>query len=151
MGTRITEVATALLRVPLRQRTITDSQSSVDEVEFRYPEGSNSGIYLRGRYEVQIQDDHGKAVDPLRMGAIYGFVPPNVNAAKPAGEWQAATITLLGREVTVDLNGKTIIDGQRIPGITGGALDSDEVTPGPIMLQGDHGPIEFRRISLTAL
>jgi hypothetical protein len=121
------------------------------EVEFRYPEGSNSGIYLRGRYEVQIQDDHGKAVDPLRMGAIYGFVPPNANAANPAGEWQAATVTLLGRKVTVALNGKTIIDGQRIPGITGGALDSDEAAPGPIMLQGDHGPIEFRRISLTPL
>ena len=121
------------------------------ELEFRYPEGSNSGIYLRGRYEIQVQDDHGKAIDPLRMGAVYGFVAPTRDAAKPAGEWQTYSITLVGRTVTVVLNGTTIIDGQRIPGITGGALDSDQGSPGPIMLQGDHGPIEFRRISLTPL
>ena len=121
------------------------------EVEFRYPEGSNSGIYLRGRYEVQVQDDHGKALDPLRMGAIYGFVVPRIDASKPAGEWQTYIITLVGRSVSVTLNGVKIINGQRIPGITGGALDSDQGAPGPIMLQGDHGPIEFRRISLTPL
>ena len=121
------------------------------EVEFRYPEGSNSGIYLRGRYEIQVQDDRGKALDPLRMGSVYGFVAPTADAANRAGEWQAAVITLLGRKVSVVLNGKTVIDGQRIPGITGGALDSDEARPGPIMLQGDHGPIEFRRIELTPL
>jgi hypothetical protein len=121
------------------------------EVEFRYPEGSNSGIYLRGRYEIQIQDDHGKALDPLRMGSVYGFIAPAAGAAKPAGAWQSAVITLIGRKVTVVLNDQTVIDGQRIPGITGGALDSNEAGAGPIMLQGDHGPIEFRRVELTPL
>lgn len=119
--------------------------------EFRYPAGSNSGIYLRGRHEVQIQDDRGKALDPLRIGGIYGFITPAVDAAKPAGEWQQFDITLVGRTVTVLLNGIQIIDGREIPGITGGALDSDEGAPGPILLQGDHGPIEFRRLTLTPL
>ncbi len=121
------------------------------EVEFRYPAGSNSGIYLRGRYEIQVQDDHGKALDPLRMGAVYGFITPTSDASKPAGEWQTYVITLVGRTVTVVLNGRTVIDRQRIPGITGGALDSDQGSPGPVMLQGDHGPIEFRRIALRPL
>ena len=119
--------------------------------EFRYPPGSNSGIYLRGRHEVQIQDDHGKALDPLRIGGVYGFIAPRVDAAKPANEWQRFDITLVGRTISVMLNGVTIIDGQEMPGITGGALDSDEGAAGPILLQGDHGPIEFRRLTLTPL
>jgi hypothetical protein len=117
--------------------------------EFQYPQGSNSGIYLRGRYELQIGDDAGKALDPLRFGAVYGFIPPAVDAARAAGEWQTYDVTLRGRRVTVVLNGTTIIDDQEIPGITGGALDSHEGSPGPIMLQGDHGPVRFRRLTLT--
>jgi hypothetical protein len=117
--------------------------------EFRLPQGGNSGIYLRGRYEVQIQDTAGKALDPLRMGGIYGFIAPAVDAARPAGEWQTLDVDLVGRRVTVVLNGTTIIDGQEIPGITGGALDSDEGAPGPIMLQGDHGAIEFRNLAIA--
>jgi hypothetical protein len=117
--------------------------------EFNYPAGSNSGLYLRGRYELQIQDDAGKALDPLRIGGVYGFLAPAVDAAHAAGEWQTLDVTLLGRRVTVVLNGTTIIDGQEIPGITGGALDSRENLPGPIMLQGDHGPIRFRSLTLT--
>jgi hypothetical protein len=117
--------------------------------ELRYPAGSNSGVYLRGRYEVQIQDDAGKALDPLRMGGVYGFIAPAAAAARPAGEWQTLDVELVGRTVTVVLNGLTIIDAQEIPGITGGALDSDEGAPGPIMLQGDHGPIEFRSLTIA--
>ena len=117
--------------------------------EVRYPPGSNSGVYLRGRYEVQIQDDAGKALDALRMGSVYGFIAPSVDAARAAGEWQSLDVELVGRRVTVELNGTTIIDGQEIPGITGGALDSDEGSPGPIMLQGDHGPIEFRTLTIA--
>jgi hypothetical protein len=117
--------------------------------EFRYPPGGNSGIYLRGRYEVQIQDDAGKALDPLRMGGIYGFIAPSADAALPAGEWQTLDVELVGRRVSVTLNGTTIVDGQEIPGITGGALDSDEGAPGPIMLQGDHSAIEFRNLSIA--
>lgn len=119
------------------------------ELEFKYPEGSNSGIYLRGRYEVQIQDDIGKEPDSLYIGGVYGFLTPSVNAARPAGEWQSYDITLLGREVTVVLNGVTVIDQQEIPGITGGAIDGREDEPGPILLQGDHGPVSFRNIQLT--
>jgi hypothetical protein len=118
-------------------------------VEVMVPEGSNSGIYLRGRYEVQVQDDHGKEPHARHMGGIYGQVTPVENAALPAGEWQSFDITLLGRFVTVVLNGKTIIDHQEIPGITGGALDSNEAEPGPIFLQGDHGRILYRNIVVT--
>ncbi len=119
------------------------------ELEFRYPPGSNSGVYLRGRYEVQIQDDRGKAVDPLRLGGIYGFIAPAENAAGVPGEWQSMEVLLIGRRVTVAINGTEIIRDTEIPGITGAALDSDEGSPGPLMLQGDHGPIEFRNIVLT--
>jgi hypothetical protein len=117
--------------------------------ELRFPPRSNSGIYLRGRYEVQIQDDAGMALDSLRMGGIYGFIAPAVDAARAAGEWQTLDVELVGRFVTVVLNGTTLIDAQEIPGITGGALDSDESAPGPIMLQGDHGPIEFRSLTIA--
>jgi hypothetical protein len=117
--------------------------------EVMVPEGSNSGIYLRGRYEVQVQDDHGKEPHARGMGGIYGQVTPEENAALPAGEWQTFDITLLGRTVTVVLNGKTIIDRQEIPGTTGGALDSREAEPGPIFLQGDHGRILYRNLVLT--
>ncbi len=119
------------------------------ELELRYPPGSNSGVYLRGRYEVQIQDDRGLAVDPLRIGGLYGFIAPQTNAAGRPNEWQLMTIELIGRRVTVSLNGTEVISRREIPGITGGALDSDEGSPGPIMLQGDHGPIEFRNIVIT--
>jgi Domain of Unknown Function (DUF1080) len=118
-------------------------------VELMYPAHSNSGVYLRGRYEAQIQDDAGKAVDSHRIGGIYGFLAPYVNAAKPAAEWQAYDITLIGRRVTVVLNGQTVIDNEIIPGITGGAVDSNESAPGPLMLQGDHGKISFRNVTLT--
>jgi hypothetical protein len=119
------------------------------QLEFRYPPGSNSGVYLRGRYELQIQDDLGKAIDPLRIGGLYGFIAPRSNAARAPREWQSYDVELIGRRLTVSLNGTEIISGREIPGITGGALDSDEGSPGPLMLQGDHGPIEFRNIVIT--
>ena len=118
-------------------------------IEFKYPKESNSGIYLRGRYEVQILDDPGEEPTSVGLGGLYGFLTPTVKAGKPAGEWQTYDITLVGRRVTVNLNDQTIIADEEIPGITGGALDSDEGAPGPIMLQGDHGPISFRNIVLT--
>jgi len=117
--------------------------------EFRYPKGSNSGIHLRGRYEVQIEDDYGLEPDSHYIGGVYGFLTPSINAAKKAGEWQTFDITLVGRVVTILLNGERLIDHQTIPGITGGALDSREELPGPIMLQGDHGPIDFRKVTIT--
>jgi hypothetical protein len=118
-------------------------------IEFRYPKGSNSGVYLRGRYEVQVSDNAGS--DPTRgdYSAVYGFIVPNEMAAKPAGEWQYYDITLTGRMINVVANGKNVIANQPIPGITGGALDSNEGEPGPIMIQGDHGPVEYRNIVIT--
>jgi hypothetical protein len=118
-------------------------------VEFRYPEGSNSGVYLRGRYEAQIEDNYGLEPESHYIGGIYGFIDPTVNAAKKAGEWQSYDITLVGRMVTVELNGTEVICNRPIPGITGGAINSHEGEPGPIMLQGDHGPVDFRNITIT--
>lgn len=118
-------------------------------MEFMYPEGSNSGIYLRGRYEVQIQDDFGKEPGNRQIAGVYGFVTPTENAAKKANEWQSIDITLVGRNVTIVLNEKTVIENQEIPGITGGALNSNEGDPGPIFIQGDHGPISFKNIVIT--
>lgn len=118
--------------------------------EFQYPEGSNSGIYLRGRYEVQIEDaPRDRHPGNLYFGAVYGFLTPNEMTNKGPGEWQDIEITLVGRLVTITINGKTVISKQEIPGITGGALDSNEGEPGPIYLQGDHGPISFRKITIT--
>jgi hypothetical protein len=118
-------------------------------VEFSIVDKSNSGIYLRGRYEVQIQDDWGKISDSLRMGGLYGFLRPSVNASGRPGEWQTFDITLVGRRLTVVLNGKNIINNEEIPGITGGALNSDEGAPGPLMLQGDHTKVTFRNVTIT--
>ncbi|HEX9895819.1 MAG TPA: DUF1080 domain-containing protein, partial [Gemmatimonadales bacterium] len=98
-------------------------------LEVNVPPSGNSGIYLRGRHEVQVADDYGKEPHNRRMGGIYGQVTPLLLPARPAGEWQSFDITLIGRRVTVRLNGVTIIDDAEIPGITGGALDSDEAAP----------------------
>lgn len=118
-------------------------------IEFQTVPNGNSGVYLRGRYETQISDGYNQVLDSLRMGAVYGWLKPLVNAAKKPGEWQALDITLIGRKVTVVFNGQTIIDSETIPGITGGALDSDEAAPGPIMLQGDHTKILYRKVEIT--
>ncbi len=118
-------------------------------IEFNCPAKSNSGVYLRGRYEVQVIDSYGQPPESHRLGGLYGFIDPTENPGKPAGEWQTFDITLLGRYVTVVLNGKTIINDQEIPGITGGALHSREGEPGPLLLQGDHGKVSYRNIVLT--
>jgi hypothetical protein len=80
---------------------------------------------------------------------VYGFISTTEMMAKDAGEWQSYDITLVGRMVTVVANGKTVICNQEIPGITGGALNSKEGEPGPLLIQGDHGPVDFRNIILT--
>lgn len=141
-----------ILRSPQAGVNIRTVQQFTDfklHVEFRYPKGSNSGVYLRGRYEVQINDALGLEPWDINFSGIYGFLPPNRNMARPAGEWQTYDITLVGRTVTVVANGVTVISEQIIPGITGGAIDSREGEPGPILLQGDHGPIEFRNMIIT--
>ena len=118
-------------------------------IEFKYPKGGNSGVYLRGRYEVQVEDNGDVEPQSVHLGGIYGFLVPNENASRGPDAWQSFDITLIGRRVTVVLNGRTIIADQTIPGITGGALDSDEGLPGPIFLQGDHGPVAYRNIVIT--
>lgn len=118
-------------------------------VEVNCPSNANSGIYLRGRYEVQVEDDSIEEPRNHHMGAIYGFLAPEPEQPRQPGVWQTFDITLLGRFVTVVQNGQTIIAIREIPGITGGAFDSHEELPGPIYLQGDHGGIAYRKIVLT--
>jgi hypothetical protein len=118
-------------------------------IEFNVEPKSNSGVYLRGRYEIQILDDPSRASDPHGAGALYSRIPASVDAAKPAGEWQSYDILFVGRTLTVVLNGKTIHDAVHVEGITGGALNPFEEQPGPLMLQGDHGKVRFRNIVAT--
>ena len=118
-------------------------------LEFRVPKGANSGVYLRGRYELQIDDAAGLEPSSHHLGGVYGFIAPSENAARAAGEWQTMDITLIGRMLTYQLNGTTVICNREIPGITGGALDSAEAEPGPLLLQGDHGAVEYRNIVIT--
>jgi len=120
-------------------------------VEYRVGEHSNSGIGLRGRYEVQILEDYGKPPNLHSNGALYSRIAPSENASKPAGEWQAYDIRLVGRQVTVVLNDRKVIDKGIIEGLTAIAGNADEGEAGPIILQGDHGPVEFRNIVLTPL
>ena len=117
-------------------------------LEVNVPSGSNSGVYLRGIYEVQVHDSYGKPLDSHNMGAIYSRITPSVAAEKPAGEWQTLDVTLVDRHATVILNGKKIIDNQPLQGCTGGAMWSDQLRPGPIYLQGDHGAVSYRNIVL---
>lgn len=121
------------------------------QAEYRLGAKSNSGIGLRGRYEVQILDDFGRPSTKQGNGALYSRIVPSENASKPAGEWQTFDIRLIGRDVTVVLNGKTIIDRQTIEGFTAVATDVEEAAPGPITLQGDHGSVEFRKLVVIPL
>jgi len=121
------------------------------KLEVNVPKGSNSGVYLRGIYEVQVMDSYGKELDSHNMGGLYSRITPSEAAEKPAGEWQEMDITLYKRYLTVKLNGKTIIDNQPVKGVTGGALTSDQFSPGPIFLQGDHGKVSYRNIVLTPI
>ncbi|MDP4284024.1 MAG: DUF1080 domain-containing protein [Bacteroidota bacterium] len=121
------------------------------KLEVNVPAGSNSGVYLRGMYEVQVFDSYKKPLDSHNMGAVYSRITPSVNAEKPAGTWQSLDITLCDRHVTVILNGTKIIDNKPVYGPTGGAMQSDVNAPGPIYLQGDHGKVEYRNIVLTPI
>jgi hypothetical protein len=119
--------------------------------EYKLEANSNSGIYLRGRYELQVLDDFGKEPESHGHMAIYSRVAPAVNASKPPGEWQTMEAVIIGNRVTVTLNGKIVHNNEVLAGITGGALDSNEAEPGPIMLQGDHGKVWFRKVTVTPI
>jgi 3-keto-disaccharide hydrolase len=116
-------------------------------IEFAIGKGANSGIYLRGRYEVQVETDSIQEPPSHHTGGVYGFLAPSPELPRKPGEWQSYDITLVGRTITVVQNGRTIIDQQEVPGITGGALDSHEGQPGPIYLQGsENGQVAYRNI-----
>jgi hypothetical protein len=120
-------------------------------IEYKLEPKSNSGIYIRGRYELQVLDDAGKPAEMHSHMSIYGRTAPAVNASKAPGEWQVMEATVVGNRITVMLNGKKVHDNQVIEGITGGALDCDELNPGPLMIQGDHGRIWIRKVTLTPI
>jgi hypothetical protein len=145
-------VDSGMLRNPASGSNIMTDQTFKDfklHIEFRIPAESNSGVYLRGRYEIQIVDSKGQEPAVGLLGAIYGFIAPLEMMAKGPGEWQSFDVTLIGRLVTLSVNDKMVICKQIIPGITGGAINSQEGEPGPIYIQGDHGAIDFRNIVLT--
>ena len=118
------------------------------KLEFKVPEDGNSGVYLRGIYEVQVANSFGRKNDPHNCGALYSRIMPSANVCKPPGEWQTYDITLVDRHLTVIQNGTKIIDNQPVLGCTGGALWSDESRPGPIYLQGDHTSVAYRNMVL---
>ncbi len=119
--------------------------------EVNCPEHGNSGFYLRGRYEVQIEYEPLSDNPPeRRIGSIYGRIAPNPELPRTPGQWDTFDVTLVGRTVTVVRNGTTIIDRKEIEGITGGALDANEGEPGPFYIQGDHtGGLKFRNITVS--
>lgn len=119
-------------------------------IEFNCPAKSNSGVYLRGRYEVQVEDNSAEEPPSHHMGGVYGFLEPTPELPHKPGEWHTYDITFIGRMITVVEDGQTIIDNKEIPGITGGALDSHEDLPGPIYLQGsEDGNVAYRNIVIT--
>jgi hypothetical protein len=130
-------------------------------LELMVPKGSNSGIYLMGNYEIQVLDSFGKEkVGPGDIGGLYGSAAPRVNAAKAPGEWQQFVIEFQapkfkdGQKVSnalfkkVTLNGKVIHENVELKGVTGGAMSAEKAT-GPLMFQGDHGPVAYRNIKIT--
>jgi hypothetical protein len=118
-------------------------------LEFNCPAGSNSGVFLRGRYEVQIESAPKKASVPRgSLGSIYGYIAPRAPVEDRPGEWRTLDVTLIGRTVTVRLDGVAIIQDEEIPGPTGGNFNSREGEPGPLILQGDHGQVSYRNIAI---
>ena len=120
------------------------------EYDVRVPKNSNSGVYLRGRFECQVVDSYGptKKHDRHAMAAYYGRVTPLVAVEKAPGEWQHVSVTIYKRHITVVLNGVTIIENAEITGVTGGAIDADIDAAGPIYLQGDHSDADFKNMIL---
>jgi hypothetical protein len=119
--------------------------------EYKVAKGSNSGIYVRGRYELQVLDDYGKPPDVHSHMAVYAWHAPLVNASKPVGEWQTMEATIVGNKVSVVLNGQKVQDNSTFEAVTGGALDANETQPGPIMIQGDHDKITYRKVTITPI
>jgi hypothetical protein len=141
-----------LVNTPPSTDLVSDQKFRDFELHYEYmiPARSNSGVYLRGRYEIQIDDAHGRQPESHQNGAIYGIITPSTNASKPAGEWQTVDAKIVGDRTTVVLNGTKIIDNAQVR-LTGAALDDKEAEPGAIMLQGDHGKVTFRSVRIRPL
>lgn len=127
------------------EATFSDFRLTID---YNVQAGGNSGVYLRGMYEAQVVDRDSKMQGIQGPGAVFGRIAPSENAGKPGGEWNRYVLTLVDRHLTVELNGKTVIDNQPIEGCTGGGLSADDTAPGPIFLQGDHTQVRYRNIRL---
>jgi len=142
-----------LENTPTAQNLVTEKKFTnfVLHMEFRLTARANSGVVLRGRYEVQLTDDFDRAPSPMSSGAILGRIAPNMNAADFPGVWQSLDVRLVGRQVTVALNEITVINRQIIEGPTTIALDANEGDPGPILLQGDRGVIDIRKLVVFPL
>ena len=130
------------------------------EAELLLDAGQNSGFYLRGRYELQLQVGQagtaagaigGTTAGRQSLGAIYGWKAADFYAGKPPGEWQTLEAIVVGNRTTVYLNGVRIHNNAELPAMTGGALDNDESAPGPIMLQGDHSLVTYRKLVVTPI
>jgi hypothetical protein len=120
--------------------------------EYKIPKGANSGVYLRGRHEIQVLDDYERGTPSKGgNGAIYNIAPVSKFASKPAGEWQTAEATIKGDKVSLVLNGEKVHDNVTVDKATGSEIDRNIDQPGPIMLQGDHGSISFRKIEIKEL
>lgn len=117
-------------------------------IEFLVERDRNSGVYLRGMYEAQVVDRDSRMQGLQGVGAIFGRVAPSKNAGYEGGKWQTYDLTLVGRHITVILNGEMVVDNQPVPGPTGGAMHTDAMAPGPIYLQGDHTSVKYRNIVL---
>jgi 3-keto-disaccharide hydrolase/PA14 domain len=128
-------------------------------VEFRIPPGSNSGVYLQGNYEIQVDDCFGQPLRDTMCGAVYHRITPSVNAARKPGEWQTFDVSFTmaglddnGRYIwprfTLVYNETKTIDDKPCEGLTGGAMSSNMLAAGPLMFQGDHGPVDYRNIRI---
>ncbi len=119
--------------------------------EVNCPDRANSGFYLRGRYEVQLEYEAPGTDPPERsMGSIYGRITPSPILPRTPGQWESFDVMLVGRTVTISRNGVMTTDHKEIEGITGGALDANEGDPGPFYIQGDHtGGLKFRNITVS--
>ncbi|MEX2382867.1 MAG: ThuA domain-containing protein [Opitutales bacterium] len=129
-----------------------DFEDFTIRLEYMIPEGSNSGLYLRGRKEIQILDDYATGEPtPHGNGGIYNHTPVSEFASRPPGEWQELEATIVGNRISASLNGVKIHEDVEVDRATGGQLDNNVGESGPIMIQGDHGGIAVRNVRIKSI
>jgi hypothetical protein len=133
------------------------------EVELMVSKDSNSGVYVMGEYEIQVLDSWGREkMGDGDIGAVYSAAAPSINASKKPGEWQkfvidlqaprfdaAGSKTANAKFIRVELNGKVLHENLEMKGPTPGGVTGKEAATGPIMFQGNHGPVAYRNIRIT--